>query len=445
MMGRAQHRQSKLFYTRVNLDERMPEDHPLRRVDRVVDFSFVRREVAHCYGGNGNESIDPTVILKLLFLAFFENVRSERELMRQLPLRLDWLWFCELDLDDEAPHHSVLSKARARWGLGVFERIFEHVLQQCATAGLVDGTTAYADSTVLKANASVDSRIPRKLWEQLEREQASAPERRDAEDGGEGDDAGGRSSPDHVPRATSPEDTQSDELPSPPRGKFNRRHVSRTDPEAATTSRRGRDVKLGYRDHCLVDGTCGVVTATIATAADYDDAALLVPLLNKHEQYLGSSPRRAVADSLYGTKQNIERMRWRGVRPYLKRRASKNDRRHWLDRLPEECDRATAIALMNRRLHMAEGRFAQAHVRHDHRRCRWRRRWRVQIQCYLVATVQNIGKLAKYARRARGRVALAMQRPCEFALPAVGVLIRAAFGAVPRRCEDEPLLSCPAR
>lgn len=396
MMGKPAQRENKLFYIGVNLDDRVPQDHVLRQVAATIDFRFVRDRVADCYGINGNESVDPAITLKLMFLLFWEKVRSARELMRQLPMRLDWLWFCEMDLDSEIPDHSVLSKAKRLWGLETFEMVFTHVLEQCAAAGLIDGTTTYADSTVLKANASVDSRISRLLWEQLEEAKQRSNGEQTREDEANGPDAGDGAG---STRAAAPlEDTQAHELPPPPKGKFNARTVSRTDPEAATTSRRGREVKLGYRDHCLVDGRCGVVTATIATAADYDDAALLVPLLNKHERYLGRAPQRAVADSSYGTKENIARLRWRGVEPYLKRRPAKNDRREWLDRLPEECDRPLAIELMKRRLHVAEGRFAHAHVLHDHRRCRWRRRWQVQIQCYLVAMVQNIGKLIRHRR-----------------------------------------------
>lgn len=59
----------------------------------MIDFSFVRAAVAHTYGDNGQVSVDPVVLLKLMFLLFSENVRSERELMRRLPERLDWLWF----------------------------------------------------------------------------------------------------------------------------------------------------------------------------------------------------------------------------------------------------------------------------------------------------------------------------------------------------------------
>src|SRR2546425_87663 len=117
MMGE-QVPQDSLFLYQVNLEKRVPPDHPLRRVNQAVDFSFARAEVAHCYGDNGNESVAPEVILKMMFLLFFEDVASERELMRTLPVRLDYLWFLGYGLDDPIPDHSVLSKARRRWGRG---------------------------------------------------------------------------------------------------------------------------------------------------------------------------------------------------------------------------------------------------------------------------------------------------------------------------------------
>ena len=411
MMSERKDRVEKLFltYADFSLDARMPADHALRQISEVIDFSFVRQEVAHCYGYNGNKSVDPTLLVKLMFLLFYERVRSERELFRQLPLRLDWLWFCKLDLDDEIPNHSVLSKARRRWGLEVFERIFMHVLEQCAAAGLIDGETVYADSTVLKADASVDSRIPRVLWQQLEsassestgtiikEKNTSSEDDDNSSDDENSDDACVA----FLPRSIALEDTQAKDLPPPPRGKFNRRIVSRTDPDSATTSRRGKNVKLGYKDHSLVDGYCGMVLATIATAADYDDSTLLIPLLDKQLQYLNEQANRVVGDSSYGTIDNMAQLRQRKCQPYLKRRPSRSDNRHWLDRMPEECDRGTAVRLMKRRLHISEGRFAEAHERYDHRNCRWRRRWRVQIQCYLVAVVQNITRLARHAKPRR--------------------------------------------
>ncbi|MBT3277744.1 MAG: transposase [Phycisphaerales bacterium] len=116
MMGRKQQRQEQLFYTAFSLDERIGPDNRLRRINDAVDFSFVRSAVSNLYGPVGNPSVDPIVLLKLMLISFLENVPGERELMRRLPERLDWLWFCQYDLDSTLPNHSALSKARRRFG-----------------------------------------------------------------------------------------------------------------------------------------------------------------------------------------------------------------------------------------------------------------------------------------------------------------------------------------
>ena len=129
MMG-SQDNQQALFCYKVNLEKRVRADHPLRRVKELVDFAFARKEVADCYGANGNVSVPPEVILKMMFLLFFDDVKSERELMRIIPERLDYMWFLGYGLDDKIPDHSVLSKARRRWGPSVFEALFIQTIAQ---------------------------------------------------------------------------------------------------------------------------------------------------------------------------------------------------------------------------------------------------------------------------------------------------------------------------
>ena len=85
--------------------------------------------------------------------------------------------------------------------------------------------------------------------------------------------------------------------------------------------RRGKGVTLGYRDHTLVDNQCGIILATVATSADYDDADLLPVLLNQAEKYIEVRPREAVADSQYGSQKNQDCMARRHIDSYLKRRA----------------------------------------------------------------------------------------------------------------------------
>ena len=118
---------------RVNLDKRVRSDHPLRRINAAVELSFVREQVAHTCGRRGNKSVQPEVILRKMLLLFLDDIKSERELMRIIPERLDYLWFLGYGLDDEIPDHSVLSKARKRWGKEVFVSLFSRVVQQPST------------------------------------------------------------------------------------------------------------------------------------------------------------------------------------------------------------------------------------------------------------------------------------------------------------------------
>src|SRR6056297_525144 len=136
MMGKLNQSQPKLFYHNVSLESRVPQDHPLRKIKQHINFNFIRSEVADLYGIRGNQSVDPVVILKFMFLLYYENVDSERALAKQLPMRLDWLWFCGYDIDDVTPNHSVISKARSRWGQDVFSTFFTNILLQCRDAGL---------------------------------------------------------------------------------------------------------------------------------------------------------------------------------------------------------------------------------------------------------------------------------------------------------------------
>src|SRR5207247_10317490 len=136
MMG--QHKSDpQLFEYAVNLEKRVRAAEPLRRVKATIDFGGGREEVAHCYGKNGNESVAPEVILKMMFLLFFDDIKSERELMEVIGERLDYLWFLDYGLDQKIPDHSVLSKARARWGKEVFESLFVRTVAQCVERGQI--------------------------------------------------------------------------------------------------------------------------------------------------------------------------------------------------------------------------------------------------------------------------------------------------------------------
>ena len=155
MMGYQHDFQSKLFYHSINLDKRIPANSILRKILVLIDFIYC--EVKNCYGGKGNVSVPPSMILKMMLFLILYNVRSEWEFMNTLPLRLDWLWFLDYDLDSEIPNHSVLSKARTRWGVEAFQLFFERIVWQCVEAGLVDGSKLFMDSSLMDANTSNNS------------------------------------------------------------------------------------------------------------------------------------------------------------------------------------------------------------------------------------------------------------------------------------------------
>lgn len=165
MMGRKDS-DGKLFY-QFSLDERVPEDHLLRLVAKAVDFSFVRRLTARFYSHTGQPSIDPVVIFKMALLSYLYGITSERRLVEEIKLNLAYLWFIGYDLDEAVPDHSVLSKARTRYGLTVYQGFFKEIVRQCEQVGLIQGNRVYADSTLVQANADMDSLGSRALLAQL--------------------------------------------------------------------------------------------------------------------------------------------------------------------------------------------------------------------------------------------------------------------------------------
>src|SRR5262249_56784753 len=121
----------------MSLEELVPRDHFYRHLDRVLDLSFVRDLVKDRYAVAGRPSIDPAIFFRLQLVMFFEGIRSERLLMRTVADRLSVRWFLGYNLDEPLPDHSSLTRIRARYGLAVFRRFFEAIVEQCQQAGLV--------------------------------------------------------------------------------------------------------------------------------------------------------------------------------------------------------------------------------------------------------------------------------------------------------------------
>lgn len=427
--------QKELFNYQINLDRRVRTDHPLRSIRSVIDFGFVRAEVARFYGRNGNVSVDPEVILKLMFLLFWDNVKSERELMRMLPERLDYLWFLGFGLDDEIPDHSVLSKARARWGQEVFESLFVRTVRQCVEAGLVDGTKLHLDGSLINANASRDSVV------------RSSPELTAA-----------------LKRAYEVEERKLEgNLGDPHYQPVNTTLMSTTDPDAPCVRQNKHgasgDSRPRYKQHRAIDDRCGVITAVTTTPGDEPEPTQAEALVEQHEQNTGLKTGTVVGDQQYGTTDLHRRMQQRAIRTHLKTvtgrphaedKFSPKDfvydqasdryqcpagqwlyRRHYDPRrqqteyitrkgvcaacpLRSQCTTSKhgrtiarflehelvmiareqsrsrqARADYARRRPLMEGSFAQSANCHGFKRARWRRLWRQEIQDWIIAACQN--------------------------------------------------------
>src|SRR5262245_56720816 len=145
----------------VSLEDLVPADHCYRHLDRVLDLAFVRELVRDTYAPVGRPSIDPVVFFRLQLVLFFEGLRSERQLLRVAADRLSVRWYLGYDLGEPLPDHSSLTRIRARYGLEVFRRFFEAIVERCQAAGLVWGQELYIDGTKVEANASLDSLRPR--------------------------------------------------------------------------------------------------------------------------------------------------------------------------------------------------------------------------------------------------------------------------------------------
>ncbi len=159
MMGSKERTLSPLVS--VSLEGLVPADDFYRHLDRALDLSFVREWVIEHYAERGRPAIDPVVFFKLQLILFFEGLRSERQLIATASLNLAHRWYLGYALDEDLPDHSSLTRIRQRYGLEVFHRFFETIVEQCLAAGLVWGKELYFDATKVEASASLDSVAPR--------------------------------------------------------------------------------------------------------------------------------------------------------------------------------------------------------------------------------------------------------------------------------------------
>lgn len=152
---------NKLFYY-LRPEELIPENHILRLIDRYVDFSFIRRRVEHLYSHTGRPSVDPDVMMRMLLIGYLFGITSERRLCEDVGMHMGYRWFVGLSLEEKIPDHSTFSKNRhGRFKeSGIYQQMFDEIVEQCIEKGLVSGRHLTVDSTLVKANASFKTLEP---------------------------------------------------------------------------------------------------------------------------------------------------------------------------------------------------------------------------------------------------------------------------------------------
>ena len=351
MMGRKERHFAPLIP--VSLEELVPVDHFYRHLERILDLSFVRQFVQETYASKGRPSIDPVVFFKLQLVMFFEGLRSERLLMRHAADRLSVRWYLGYDLNQALPDHSSLTKIRTRYGIEVFRRFFEQIVEQCQQEKLVWGKELYLDSTQVNANADLDSLTPRFAVEARETIQAHLTALFAEQDTQIEHQTGAREAVAASPEAPA---SAGSTCPVPPplpvalteperevltqdnverhdwlaqqgrpqrdvRGSYQRTsdlRISTTDPDATPMRLKGGGTHLGYHVHYVVDGgKARIILQALVTPSEVMDNQPMLDLIFRTRFRWKLRPRQVTGDTKYGTIDNIKVLEDQNIRAYV--------------------------------------------------------------------------------------------------------------------------------
>ena len=318
----------------VSLEHLVPEAHFYRRLEARLDLSFVRELVGPLYAGGGRPSVDPVVFFKLQLVMFFEDLRSERQLMRVVADRLSLRWYLGYDLHEPLPDHSSLTRIRERFGLEVFRRFFERIVEECFEAGLVWGEELFFDATKVEANASLDSTRSRSLVEGRLQEhlvEVFPEDTLSARDEVHSRIVAGVVGPEGDERQALAQTNAGQHRWIAEAGRQERGvvrwgykrmadlRVSTTDPDASPMHQKKRSAsRLGYLTHYVVDGgKARVILDTLVTGAEVTENLPMPEMLFRSTFRWGLRPRSVTGDAAYGTTQNIATVERAGIRAFV--------------------------------------------------------------------------------------------------------------------------------
>jgi transposase len=300
--------QEKLFI-KFQLSEHVPADNLYRRLNEIIDFNFLYDSTAQYYGKEGQKSIDPVVFMKLILAGYLENMRSDRQIVNTLRLRLDIRYFIGYDLEEELPCHSTLSRTRKLYGEHVFKELFKKVLKQCIANGMVSGRRQAIDSVYIKANAAMDSMLEKAILT-------------DADNYGKELDAN-QDEPaaiiielDSKKKDGEKKDPDSKKK-SHPTGKT---HYSPVDPDARLSTKKGKMPDLNYLGQISVDTATHMITHVQVFSADKKDNQCLPGMVAQVVSNLKENDievQEIVADTGFSSGKALKVLEAMGITGYI--------------------------------------------------------------------------------------------------------------------------------
>lgn len=327
--------QEKLF-AQFQLSERVPKDNFYRRLNEVLELSFLYAKTKPYYGSCGQKSIDPVVFFKLCLVGYLENIISDRALINHCAMRLDILFFIGYDIDEELPWHSTISRTRQLLPESIFEELFNYVFSMCVEKGMVGGHTQSIDSAPVKANASMDTlelKVPQEdLETHLQRVRVmSKPDRvskRKAKENKADQEQQTIQANTHQLKGIESRNKKwkedQDQRPgaSNKGAKYtsNKTHYSPTDPDARISVKPGKARKLNFMSQLSVDTENHVITDIWAYHADKKDNQYLQDITLRLKQRLrqnGLFWQNCLADTGYSSGQNYAFLENQNLESYI--------------------------------------------------------------------------------------------------------------------------------
>ncbi len=393
-MGVLRGQESTLQVAIVCLDELVPEDCRYRKLDRLVDWTFVREAASPYYADEvGRPSVDPIVLVKLLVAGALEGIGSARELCRVAGLRLDLRRFLGYGFHERLPAHQTLSHAQTRRFVdgALFERLFLRSLDLCKQHGLVDGTHLSVDGFHAEANAALASLRASLTLVAVEEPGADEPGDRE------------RPEPSASPQLALAEPRSG---PTPKRRSSNASSVSRTDPEAKLRGKPGQRPHLVYRGQVAVDPKARCVVACLAEQADGYEGDALDPILDR-ARFACPELASVGADSGFAAERVWRGLDRRGLIAYIPPQPTMlpageptSDAQREALAARVRCKSKQGVWAHKQRMADAEGVIAELKNRHGLDRVRSRGRPLFHLQLLLGCAAINCKRLADHAPEA---------------------------------------------